>query len=77
MVRPSVQTLVAQAAKEQRKELYLSGIDFTSLPSEIGNLTKLTSLHLSGSDGIFNNLCDDKLTPLSLKSENLQERKLT
>ncbi|AFY99750.1 COR domain-containing protein [Calothrix sp. PCC 6303] len=47
MERPSVQNLIAQAAKEQWKELNLSGMDLSELPSEIGNLTSLTDLYLN------------------------------
>ena len=50
MEDPSVQYLIARTDEEQL-DLNLSGRGFLSLPSEIGNLTNLTSLDLS-----FNNL---------------------
>jgi internalin A len=46
MEHPSVQNLIAQAAKEQWKELDLVGMDLSELPPEIGNLTSLTYLDL-------------------------------
>ena len=46
MKRPSVLSLIAQAAEKQAKRLDLSGMDLLELPEAIGQLTNLTSLTL-------------------------------
>ena len=84
MAGSSVKDIIAQAAKKKLKKLDLSQRDITSLPSEIGNLTNLTSLHLSSSEittlpesiGNLTNLTslhlsDNKLTTLPESISNL------
>jgi internalin A len=47
MESKSLLDLIAQAAEEQWEELNLSHMNLWELPPEIGNLTNLTSLHIS------------------------------